>query len=769
MQNPKDIQVWWHDQFDANATTAVADNKVRRSTVYDLKVATVANQDASHNPFVYMTIPRGGKAKQDYSDNDGAEFAESAKLTMSWSSFLYKKDVWLQIDIKDGNTIASVDEVVIRPLRLHFAKELLSPTSVRIKIPYSEAGYRFSVEIASGLMTARSNQLGTSGWLTENVQDAEVHTAPRNALMIFAEPMLNDAQRDALVPSSASGTIFYPEPGTINLNSVAQQIIYFKPGIYTMPENYHAKLPENVEWVYLAPGAYVKGAFEFDSAAASNKLTGFGVLSGEKYVYAPDRKKGYAHSPKQCDGDCLRLLQFAAKSNQTLNVHGITLNEPPFNSFSVFGNLDSYPTHIANYKQVGGWYYQTDGVEVYRGGSIKNAFFHSNDDVLKMYHSNTTAENIVIWKGENGPAIQFGWASRTISDMLVKDVDVIHNLMYWKDQKSNTCIINSTDLYSETPQEKDRISLSHSIQNVEFNNIRAEGKNLCAMRFIALSNWQSIHINGLEIEAWNDLATDSQLSLFRARSTAENPPQQVAIGVGAQGLHIENYTVGGNPIVKSDESWRSNANGRLNFNGDLSNNWSATSSKTPSCIAQTINFPKPADMFTASLATLSASASSGLPITFSRLGGEGTIVGNSLTTSANAGLVTIAAEAGNDIYCATKIVQLLNVVYADTVLAKGRWIGASWSAWSPSAIPMVWDATEKLFKAKVTLTTGNKELKFLDSTNWSDDDWGNASGLSGIAAKTTGGGANISFVVALAGSYMIKFNPYSLAYSIAPD
>lgn len=762
------IQTWWHNKFDANSTTAVADDKVRRSTVYDVKVATVQAADNKSDSFVYMTLPRGGKVK-DYVNDDGAEFAKSANLTMSWSSFLYDADVWIQIDLKDGKTIDSIDKVLIRPTTLEFEKELVSATSIRIKVPYSDKGYKFSVEFEPELMTARSTQLGTSGSLTEDTKYAAVHTEPRNALLIFAEPMLNTQQQSELIPTTTSGTIFYPNEGPINLSSVSQQIVYFKPGIYSMPANSHANLPANVRWVYLAPGAYVKGAFQFNGNDADQKLTGFGVISGEKYVYAPDKNNSYKHSTGNCDANCLRLLQFTPSgANQTLTIHGITINEPPFNSFVVFGNSDSYKTRVSHYKQVGSWYYQTDGVESYNGGFVKDSFFHSNDDVLKMYHSNTTAENIVIWKGENGPVIQFGWASRNMSNILVKDIDVIHNRMYWKDQKSNTCILNATDMYSETPLEQDRISTAHTIKNVEFRNIRSEGKNLCAMRIVALSNWESIFVNGLDIESWNDLATDSQASLFRARTTMDASPKPLSIGSGEMGLRIENYKVAGKLIQKADDSWKLTSNGRIAFDNNLNPNWTATG-QGANCVGQAISFSPVAQTTVSTVVNLNATASSGLPIAFSLVGGEGEISGTTLSTSATSGLIAIKATAGNDTYCETSVIRLITVNDTTSKPADGRWIGASWASWSPSTIPMAWSDSEKLFKVTVTLGVGEQQMKFTNTNNWSGDDWAGATGLSGVAVKTTGGGANIIFSTTTAGSYTIRFNPYSLAYSITKD
>jgi hypothetical protein len=757
------ILTWWHDHYEENATSAVADDKVRRSTQYDVTVANVGVNQPSKS-FVYMTIPRGGKVKS-YSDGDGAEFTSSAKQTMSWSSFLYKSDAWVQVNLKNGQSISNIDQVTIRPTHLNFEKEMLSANSIRIKVPYAEAGYRFSVEFASDLMSIRSTQLGGSGTLTENPKDALVHVEPRNALMIFAEPMLSNAQQAELVPTAASGSIYYPEQGTINLKNVTQDIIYFKPGVYNMGATYHANLNKNVKWVYLAPGAYVKGALEFNGSHPDYKLTGFGVLSGEKYVYAPLKNNNYAHSPGNCDGGCLRLLQFtAADISQTLTVHGITISEPPFNSFVVFGDVDDYQTKVSHYKQVGSWYWQTDGVESYEGGYVKDAFFHSNDDVIKMYHSNTTADNVVIWKGENGPAIQFGWASRNMSNILVKDVDVIHNRMYWKDQKSNICIINSTNMYSETPLDYDRISTDHTIKNVEFRNIRSEGKNLCAMRFTVLSNWENIHVNGLEIEDWNDLVTSAQVSTFSARKTMDEIPKDLSIGVGAAGLKIENYKVGGKLIQKSDESWKLNSYGRLSFDAALDDNWVAVGTGG-NCTAQSIDFPQPENGFINTPIKLSGTASSGLPVTFKILGGEASVNGNLLTKSTQ-GLIAIAALAGNDSYCATQVVRLMKAYEIDAAPFDGRWIGASWQGWSPSKIPMAWDTNEKLYKANVSLTAGQHKMKFTNTDNWSEDDWGGVDGLSGTAIKTTGGKPDITFTIATAGNYLIRFDPYSLVYSI---
>ena len=69
----------------------------------------------------------------------------------------------------------------------------------------------------------------------------------------------------------------------------------------------------------------------------------------------------------------------------------------------------------------------------------------------------------------------------------------------------------------------------------------------------------------------------------------------------------------------------------------------------------------------------------------------------------------------------------------------------------------------------VTISAGNHEMKFANTSDWSGDDWGNATGLSGTAQLTTGGAPNITFTLTTAGSYDIYFNDISLAYSIMSD
>ena len=137
--NNPGLRTWWHAKYELNATTPVADDAVRRSTFYDVKVATVAAPNARFEAFPYMSIPRGGRDKWGYSDDDGAEFADRANLTMSWSSFLYSTDCWVYVTLRNGLTIGSADDVTIRPAALNLSKEMVDSTTIRVKGSACEA------------------------------------------------------------------------------------------------------------------------------------------------------------------------------------------------------------------------------------------------------------------------------------------------------------------------------------------------------------------------------------------------------------------------------------------------------------------------------------------------------------------------------------------------------------------------------------------------------------------------------------------------------
>lgn len=581
----EELTTWWFDANVVDTDGPVAEDVVRRSADYQVKVATVAEPTALYDSFVHMSIPRSGRDKEGYGDEDGAEFAAEAGFSMSWSTFLHTVDVWVEVSLTDsaraaGQTIRSAEEVTIRPRSLNLETQWVDEGTVRIRVPHRPEGHRFSVEFDTQLVTAYNSMAGDSGTLTTQpgAEAKAVHTEPRHALLVFAEPRPTGERRAELVPPSEGAEVLYPEPGRVEgLAETTAEIIHFRPGVYSMGPTLHARLPASVRWIHLDPGAYVKGAFQFlDDSQPHYKVTGFGVLSGENYVYEPDTNNGYKHldAASNCHESCVKMLQFASSgAGQKLTLHGITVVEPPYHSFVVYGQEQAFAMDVEAYKQVGAWYWQTDGLELYGGSRMRNTFFHANDDVLKLYHSDVKVENTVVWKNENGPVIQWGWTGRTLDDVSVVDTHVIHNRMYWKDVKYNTCILNSASHWEDTVSTQTGDPFQ-TVRGLRFENITVEGMTNCAIRLYALSNTEDIEVTNLAIDAWNELGPASQVSTLQAFTDPSGTPVTIGDEVGrGQGLALRNYSVGGEVILRDAGNAGADQLGRLGFDPALARSW----------------------------------------------------------------------------------------------------------------------------------------------------------------------------------------------------
>lgn len=527
-----------------------------------------AGDDGPFKPVVvYSSRPRSGPAAS-YSRQDGAEFAAAAGLTMSHTTIVAAGPITLEVERADGGT-----DCTIRPMRLGLAAKQAGPQSIRIDLPARLEGLQLSVEFQDDLFTAHNDMSGISGSLVTEAVGPAIHTEPRHGLVIFVNP-----PRPELEPAEADGTIFRPSPGVLeNLETIDADIIAFGPGVYEVPATSHVYLPARVRWLHLAEGAYVRGAFEFRGEQEDYRVTGHGVLSGEHYPYECDRAHGYRSRPDGA-GDAhatgLRMLQFYSRERpQRLSVTGITIVNPPYHSLVVFGDANSFVTTFADYKQVGGWYWQSDGLEVYGGGSIKNSFFHANDDVFKLYHSDTTVADCVVWKGENGPVFQLGWTPRALHDIRVQRIDVIHNRIGWKDVKQNTGIINSARHYAD-PGADNRADPERVVRDVLFEDIRCEGMCPAAMRLYPLSSWKNVVIRDLVIERWNELPLDAGSSRLEPLWNADRSQR-----ARLDGLRLEGYRVAGEVVSLKGDNWRHDQAGRLDFDGSQWGRWEAVEGK----------------------------------------------------------------------------------------------------------------------------------------------------------------------------------------------
>ena len=570
----KDPVVWdYSSQAVQDAHNALADNQVRESPFYTVTVGNVGSSRMKKS-FTYLSIPRGGLGKVGYSGEDGAEYSADHGFTMSWSSFVYSHDVWVNVRLNNDKEIKSVNDVTIRPSHLILEKKVIDTHTIAVKIPYSSDGYRLSVEFASQQHTVRED------WGKLSDKGVKINTEPKNSMMIFAQPEVEGtAEGRATIPTETSGKIQYIDPNAaFPVIKNDTEIVYLKKGVHWMGAKRQADFPASVRWVYFEPGAYLKGALNFaeNTNITNYKVTGYGVLSTEQYGYETDINNNFNHRvAKNCHASCVKPLFFrSADTQQTLDLQGVTVKEPTYHSFVVYGHEDSFVENVRNYQQVGAWYYQTDALELYKGSTMKNVFFHSNDDTLKLYHANLTVNNAVIWKGGNGSVVQWGWDRHNIDNVVAQNVDVIHSRMYMS-WASNTCVFNSSNFYGGIP-EHDTSSDQIVVQNMTFRNFHVEGAANCAIRLTAQNLTKHITIDGLYIDKWTDQDYNGVGSWIKMQNNKEGKTATFGDDTEGSGLTIKNFFVGGEGISSDDENWAHDKLGRLNFDARFYKKWNVT-------------------------------------------------------------------------------------------------------------------------------------------------------------------------------------------------
>jgi hypothetical protein len=599
---PPALQTWWHDQAERQAQGPVAFGAVRQSGTFSASVISDTprwwEQQRSQTgvpgwerSFVYQSIPRSGADKRGYTSPDGAEYAASAGLSMSWTTFLHSTDVWVAVTHSGLNRsrLAQPSSVVLRPRRAAEGLESrwLDGATFAVRIPHRPGGLRVSVEFESELFDTFNDCTSCCNLTDQRVPGHSfVHRQPRHAMLIFAEPMLTATEAPRLDPlldptvngSTGSSGIAFAPTGDIRafVHAATKPVMYFKPGVYYMGPSSSAVLRNAVRWVHLAPGAFVKGAFTFwgsGEGVSEYKLTGFGVLSGEQYVWSADPAHNYTHTSGGYGQ--LKMVQLQCNAGcAAMTIHGITMSEPPFYSMVIYGDADpslGLAVDVARYKQVGAWYWETNGIELgsqgggaWGWGKVEDSFMHCNDDCLILWHANNTATDVTIWHGTNGANIQLGWVPRMLTNVSVDGVDIIHNLMGWSDDKGNNGVINAAPLIPGFA-----VNPTFELGDFVLRNIVSEGATLCALRLAVEMTYRSLVVENLAIDEWNQLGPAAQRSSFYQA----DPQRFITPARGA--LVLENYTVGGALITRAANNWQAAAAGRLNFSADMWPYWDA--------------------------------------------------------------------------------------------------------------------------------------------------------------------------------------------------
>ncbi|KAI1321096.1 dextranase precursor [Xylariaceae sp. FL0255] len=571
------LTTWWHDTGEINYETPVQSGNVRQSHVYSAWVKSTTDSSATYyNTFVYETIPRNGRGNiiipGDPSSittaDDGVTIEAAIWITMAWTQFLYSSDAWVKVSRRGSTATVTAADVVIRPSKLDLTVTDDGAGNIYILVPYSETGMRFSVEFNDNLYTYQDSCDTTTcdfvqDWVSDGPyyfspltdQNAVMGIEPHDALMIFASPPAPD-----LIPDVDAPETYVVYPGDVpvsDLASASNTNVFFMPGVHEMTATEHLTLSSSVNWVYLAPGAYVKGAIQFTTTATTIMATGFGVLSGERYVYQANTAQGYENVGS--NDDSLRIWSGYSTSGeqQTFVLHGITTNAPPFNSIDFKGDLNSISISQSDYKQVGAGFGQTDGTTLYAGSDVSNTFYHSGDDTIKVYGSDITVENVVVWKTKTAPIIQFGWAARDTENVLVDGVDAIH--MRYSSNGSHPSILGANQIYGYAETQTNTADRSLTMRNATFRNIRAEGIGGNLMRIVPLTNYDSVLIENVSLDSWSVRSTGIYESQLPVWTDSNGTPVSVTSFV------IRNYVVGGVQITQSANNYGPDQAGGLNI------------------------------------------------------------------------------------------------------------------------------------------------------------------------------------------------------------
>ncbi len=221
----------------------------------------------------------------------------------------------------------------------------------------------------------------------------------------------------------------------------------------------------------------------------------------------------------------MKLVQLAVEN---ITLRDVTLVDAPYWTVSFLNDADPRSRGVfENFKIVGAWTYNNDGLPVPggAGSAVRDAFIHADDDALKLYHTGGRVENCVVWQNNNGAVFQFGWFPKTVRDVRVRGVDVVHNENWYGVNQGNRAVFNYADAGGKGV-----------IEDIHFEDIAIEGKILRAFGFKAMG--------GQTLRGWQ--FKNVSVGAFGAGQIG-GPGRNYFIG-DITGFQFEAFTVGGETI-----------------------------------------------------------------------------------------------------------------------------------------------------------------------------------------------------------------------------
>ncbi len=345
---------------------------------------------------------------------------------MNWTTFHTDQTTTLRITCKQHE----ITQYSIRPSRLKIESQTLDNNRLQLEIL---PGQKVSVEFS------------------ENVKEYAFTGPPfgipvvMDPLMIFAAPQ----PRHSIPGKNPENIVKIPpgihaheqtvglSPGTLANKSAlnipeSKEVVVFTPGIHKLG---YWQVANHIKHTHIEAGAIVYGAFDILPAGREPdqmditesyrdkwhqeplretfKISGSGVLSGSKLPW--HLKKDFTYHQHDHYWAHIKLLQLPVRK---ISLSDVTLCDAPYWTLTFMNDADTRTTGtFDNFKIVGSWTYNNDGLLLPRNGVIRNAFIHADDDAFKISHSNAQIENCVVWQNSNGAVFQFGWFPKTLSQI----------------------------------------------------------------------------------------------------------------------------------------------------------------------------------------------------------------------------------------------------------------------------------------------------------------------------------------------------------------
>ncbi|ATO12438.1 hypothetical protein CO540_00105 [Micromonospora sp. WMMA2032] len=475
-------------------------------------------------PSVYRTAP---KARTCSSTNcDGGDYARADNRSFNWSSFWFPVGTTPTVTVTRTAAAGAVTDIKVRGTGDYtIVSKDLAARQIKIRVNRPKA--KLSVEFI------------------DNRYDS-LRQLPLDGMLLFAD----DSRAAVADPSRTAPDTYVVNPGaTFDRSRAARSTtVIFTRGVHDLG---YWPVPDSVQRVHLAGGAYVKGAIDSATVSKSTQqgftVTGRGVLSGEDFDWRADKR---TNGTTSCSYDCWEYtVKMVQLGTDKFRFHDVTVVNAPH--WVVTGHRDNEITAkqgddesrftgtISDVKVLGNWGWNGDGIPALTGTTISDSFVSAFDDAFKLYSSNATIKNNTLWQMDNGAVFQLGWFAKTISNITATNNTLLHT--EWTGTNSNWGLLN----YQEAGG-------SGAISNVSVTGTRIMGPTT---RVVALSNtsasqaFRDITLADTRVDRLYSLA---EINSLRGNGSKDLPRNLVKQAKAPLELTITNLTIGGTRITSAN-------------------------------------------------------------------------------------------------------------------------------------------------------------------------------------------------------------------------